>query len=117
MTHLVSFLYSVTQKGLHLCIERVYNMMYYRCRNILRAEKDVPLYLYVQSSVGLSLSVPWCFLGYNHIFVHRHIKMYSSSDIAIAYLIREIRSNHCFIPGFDNCELDFIVGQASKLRS
>jgi len=32
-----------------------YNMVYYRCRNILRAAKVVPHYLYVQFSVGLSL--------------------------------------------------------------
>ena len=46
--------------------------------------------------------------------------MCSSSDIAIAYLIREIRSDPCFVdpcfvPGFDNCELEFIVGQASTI--
>jgi len=41
--------------------------------------------------------------------------MYGSSDIAIAYLIREIRSDHCFVPGFDNYELEFIVGQASTI--
>jgi len=35
--------------------------------------------------------------------------MCSSSDIAIAYLIREIRSDNCFIPGFDNCDLELIV--------
>ena len=39
--------------------------------------------------------------------------MYCTSDIAIAYLIREIRSNHCYTPGFDNCDLDFIINQAS----
>jgi len=41
--------------------------------------------------------------------------MYSSSDIAIAYLRRKMRSDHCFVPGFDNCELEFIVGQASTI--
>ena len=58
-------------------------------------------------------SVPWCFLGYNHFFGHRHIKLSSSSGIAIAYLIREIRSGPCnmlcCIPGFDNCDLELIV--------
>ena len=42
--------------------------------------------------------------------------MYSSSDIAIAYLIREIRSDHCFVPGSDNCELEFIVGSTTRFN-
>jgi len=36
-------------------------MVYYRCRNILRAAKVVPHYLYVQFSVGLSLHLVFFF--------------------------------------------------------
>ena len=33
-------------------------------------------------------SVGWCFLCYNHVFGHRHIKLYSSIDIVIAQLVK-----------------------------
>ena len=92
-------------------MESVYNMVYYRCRNILRVAKRCPSLL-VRSVFCGAESAPWCFFGNNHIFGHRHIKI---SDIVIAYLIREIRSDDCFVPGFDSCELEFMVGQASTI--
>ena len=58
-----------------------FNMEHYRCRNILRAAKRCPSLL-VRSVFCGAGSVPF---GYNHIFGHRHSKMCSSSDIAIAY--------------------------------
>ena len=60
-------------------------------------------------------SVSWCFLGYNHLHSHRHIKLYSVIDKAMAQLIREIRSDYFYIPGFNSCELEYIVNQASTL--
>ena len=32
-------------------------------------------------------SVPWCFLGYHHLYVHRHIKLYSHLDDTMTQLI------------------------------
>ena len=54
-------------------------------------------------------SVPWCFLGYNHLYGHRHIKLYNHLDDTIAQLIREIRSDYYYIPGFKKCDLEYIV--------
>ena len=60
-------------------------------------------------------SVSWCFLGYNHLYGHRHIKLYSHLDDTIAQLIREIRSDYHYIPGFKKCDLECIVNYISTL--
>ena len=60
-------------------------------------------------------SVSWCFLGYNHLYGHRHITLCSVLDKAMAQLIREIRSDYFYIPVFNSCELEYIVNQASAL--
>jgi len=49
-------------------VESVYNMMYYSCKNILRAAKVCPSLL-VHSVFWGAESVSWCFLGYNHLLV------------------------------------------------
>jgi len=42
-------------------------------------------------------------LGCNHLSGHRHIKPYNSIlEYTVAQLIREIWSNYCRSPGFDN---------------
>ena len=56
-----------------------------------------------------------CFLGYNHLYGHRHIKLYSHLDDTIAQLIREIRSDYYYIPGFEKCDLEYIVNYISTL--
>jgi len=69
-------------------VESVYNMVYYRCRNILKAAKRCPSLLLHLVSVGLGLYLSVSLV--RHIFVHWYIKIYSSSDIAIACLITEV---------------------------
>ena len=49
-------------------VESVCNMVYYRCRNILRAAKRCPS-LFVRSVFCGAESAPWCFLGYITIFL------------------------------------------------
>ena len=41
--------------------------------------------------------------------------IYSVLDKAMAQLIGEIRSDYFYIPGFNSCELEYIVNQASAL--
>jgi len=69
--------------------------------------KSCPSLLVRSVFCGAESSPCFFFFCYNHIFGHRHIKMYSS-DIAIAYLLREIRSDHCFVPGFDIVNLSLL---------
>ena len=49
---------------------------------------------------------PWTFLGYNCCFGFRHVKVYCNSDNALAGLIREIRNDFLYVPGFQLSELE-----------
>lgn len=52
------------------------------------------------------------FIGYNYLYGSSHIKSYSSSEVAIGNLVREVRSDQCLIPGFCNDDLEFMVRSA-----
>ena len=92
-------------------VESVYSVVYHRCRRLLKATKRCPSLL-VRTVFCDVESVSWCFLGYNHLYGHRHIKLYSAIDKAMAQLIREIRSDYFYIPGFNT---EYIVNQTSSL--
>ena len=79
-------------------LERVGIVLYYRCKSLLKAAKRCPSLL-VRTVFCDVECVYWCFLGYNHLYGHRHIKLYSAIDKAVAQLIKEIRSD---IPGFNS---------------
>ena len=53
------------------------------------------------------------FIGYNVLFGSRHCKFYSSNDVALGQLIREIRCKHYHVPNFSLPELNAIVLFAS----
>ena len=53
------------------------------------------------------------FIGYNVLFGSRHCKFYSSNDVALGQLIREIRCTHYHVPNFSLPELNAIVLFAS----
>ena len=55
------------------------------------------------------------FIGYNCLFGSTHCKSYTSEDIALGQLIREIRCTHFQIDGFSSAELDSIVSSASSI--
>ena len=55
------------------------------------------------------------FIGYNYLFGSTHCKSYSSEDIALGQLIREICYTHYQIGGFSSAELDSIVSSASSM--
>jgi len=100
MMHLIFYCQSLSHTALTQRIASVGSVYIIDAGTFWGQQKHVPHYLYVQSSVGLSLH-----LGVLLVITIFYIKMYSSSDIAIACLIGEIRSDHCFVPGFENCEL------------
>ena len=54
-------------------------------------------------------------LGYSHLYGHRHIKLYSHLDNTTAQIIREIRSDYYYVPGFMKCDLEYIVNYISTL--
>ena len=89
-------------------VQSLYNIVYQRCKNLMKAAKRCPSLL-VRTVFCDAESVPWCFLGYNHLYGHRHIKLYNHLDDTIAQLIREIRSDYYYIPGFKKCDLEYIV--------
>ena len=47
--------------------------------------------------------------GYNFLYGSHHCKSYSSEDVILGELIREIRCSHYCIPNFSSSELDFVV--------
>ena len=49
------------------------------------------------------------FIGYIFLYGSHHCKSYSSEDVALGELIREIRHSHYFIPDFRSSELDFLA--------
>ena len=61
----------------------------------------------------MAASFPWTFLGYNCCFGFRHVKVYCNSDNALAGLIREIRNDFLYVPGFELSELKEFVYVAS----
>ena len=95
-------------------VQSLYNIVYQRCKNRMKAAKRCPSPL-VRTVFYDAESVPWCFLGYNHLYGLRHIKLYSHLDDTIAQLIREIRSDYYYIPGFKKCDLEHIVNYISTL--
>jgi hypothetical protein len=52
------------------------------------------------------------FIGYNYSYGLSHIKSYSSSEIAIGNLVREVHSDQCLIPEFCYDDLEFMVRSA-----
>jgi len=67
----------------------------------------------MQRAFSVAASVPWTFLGYNCCFGFRHVKVYCNSDNALAGLIREIRNDFLYVPGFELSELEEFVYVAS----
>ena len=61
----------------------------------------------------MAASFPWTFLGYNCCFGFRHVKVYCNSNNALAGLIREIRNDFVYVPGFQLSELEEFVYVAS----
>ena len=49
------------------------------------------------------------------MYGNSHCKSYSTEDVAVGYLIREIRDTHTVIPHFSQHELDIIVSLASTI--
>ena len=89
---------ALTQKT--ASVQSVYNLVYHRCKNLMKAAKRCSSLLARTVFCDVAESVPWCFTGYNHLFGHRHIKLYSHLDDTFAQLTREIRSDYYYIPGF-----------------
>jgi len=79
---------------------------------LLQAAKLCPSVL-VQRAFSVAASVPWTFLGYNCCFGFRHVKVYCNSDNVLAGLIREIRNDFLYVPGFELSELEEFVYVAS----
>jgi len=67
----------------------------------------------MQRAFSVAASFPWTFLGYNCCFGFRHVKVYCNSDNALAGLIREIRNDFLYVPGFELSELEEFVYVAS----
>ena len=49
------------------------------------------------------------------MYGNSHCKSYSTHDVAVGYLIREIQDTHTVIPHFSQHELDIIVSSASTM--
>ena len=56
------------------------------------------------------------FIGYNFLYGHTHCKHYKHGHIVFSQLIREIRSDESYIPGFSTDELDIIVSTSSTMQ-
>jgi len=94
-------------------MQSIYNLVSLRSAKLLQAAKLCPSAL-VQKSFSVAASVPLSFLGYNCCFGFRHVKVYCNSDNALAGLIREIRNDFLYVPGFELIELDEFVYVASN---
>ena len=56
------------------------------------------------------------FIGYNFLYGHTHCKHYKHGYIVCSQLMREIRSEEFYIPGFSTDELDIIVSTSSTMQ-
>ena len=56
------------------------------------------------------------FIGYNFLYGHTHCKHYKHGYIVFSQLMREIRSDEFYIPGFSTDELDIIVSTSSTMQ-
>ena len=61
----------------------------------------------------LSSSCP-NYIGYINKYGFSFVRNYTCSDYAIARLIREIRDNSIYVPGFNCCILDQMARVASS---
>ena len=89
-------------------MQSIYNLVSLRSAKLLQAAKLCPSAL-VQRAFSVAASFPWTFLGYNCCFGFRHVKVYCNSDNALAGLIREIRNDFLYVPGFQWSELEEFV--------
>ena len=71
----------------------------------------MPFPTYTNSVLDVE-SVSWCFLGYNYLYGHRHIKLCSHLDDTIA---QQIRSDYYYISGFKKHDLKYIVNYTSTI--
>ena len=91
----------------------VYNVCYNRfCKLFHRAKSSNNKLVHSVFSV-LSSS---CrnYIGYNNKYGFSFVRNYTCSDYAIARLIREIRDNSIYVPGFNCCILDHMARVASS---
>ena len=92
-------------------MQTIYNLVSLRSAKLLQAAKLCPSALVQRVFLWLQL-----FLGplvYNCCFGFRHVKVYCNSDNALAGLIREIRNDFLYVPGFELSELEEFVYVAS----
>ena len=91
----------------------VYNVCYNRfCKLFHRAKSSNNKLVHSVFSV-LSSS---CrnYIGYNNKYGFSFVRNYTCSDYVIARLIREIRDNSIYVPGFNCCILDHMARVASS---
>jgi len=86
-------------------MQSIYNKVATSC-------KVVPFCISAEG-ISVAASFPWTFLGYNCCFGFRHVKVYCNSANALAGLIREIRNDFLYVPGFELSELQEFVYVAS----
>ena len=95
----------------------IYNIIYSRFKKLLSSASSHPSRLIRSVFRDSSQVCNSSFVGYNYMYGNSHCKSYSTDDVVVGYLIREIRDthDHTVIPHFSQHELDIIVSSASTM--
>ena len=93
----------------------IYNIIYSRFKKLLSSASSHPSRLIRSVFRDSSQICNSSFVVYNYMYGNSHCKSYSTEDVAVGYLIREIRDTHTVIPHFSQHELDIIISSASTM--
>ncbi len=88
-------------------LSRIHNIVHSRFSRLLHSGLSHP------SSLICSIfteSILTCNSNFNFLYGQSYCRCYLPEHTAIANLIRDIRNQQLFVPGFDQHELDSIVG-------